>query len=282
MVLFVAFLGGALPVFMKITMEVIPPQTFIFLRFIIAAIILVPLFLYKKEKLIGKKQFLFVAIFGYLNILFASLGIHRTSPVMSQMLYSVVPIITAVFAHFFLKTKLTKKRILGVVIGFVGVLIIIIAPAIQKNQMSSGSLLGNIIVSFAVLSYSVYTITSKKIQKKNSSLTVMTYLTFFILSIQIFIMPFEINNLDFISNITNKTIIALLYVGIIGTSLYHFLYLNVIKTAGPVTASLVLYLQPIFSFISAFFLLGETISLSFIIGSIFALSGAYITSSNQN
>jgi len=95
-------------------------------------------------------------------------------------------------------------------------------------------------------------------------------------------MPFEINNLDFISNITNKTIIALLYVGIIGTSLYHFLYLNVIKTAGPVTASLVLYLQPIFSFISAFFLLGETISLSFIIGSIFALSGAYITSSNQN
>ena len=52
MVLFVAFLGGALPVFMKITMEVIPPQTFIFLRFIIAAIILVPLFLYKKEKLI--------------------------------------------------------------------------------------------------------------------------------------------------------------------------------------------------------------------------------------
>lgn len=277
-VIFVALLGGALPVFIKIALSVIPPQTFIFLRYLIATLILLPLFIWKKEKLKQKKNFVFVAIFAYTNILFAALGIKRTSPVMSQMLYSAVPIITTVFSHFFLHIKLGLKQIMGVILGFVGVSIIILIPELQKNQLSSGSLVGNLIIGLAVISYSIYTIMSKPIQKKNSSLTIMTYLALFTLFIQLFLLPFEFNKLDFIYNLSPNIIIALLYVGIIGTSLYHFFYLNVIKTAGPITASLVLYLQPIFSFISAFFLLGETISLSFIIGSILVFSGAYITS----
>ncbi len=278
-VLFVAVLGGALPVFIKIGLGVIPPQTFIFLRYLIALLILLPLFFYKKEKLTGKKKnLLFVAIFAYGNILFAALGIKKTSPVMSQMLYSVVPIITAIFSHFFLHEKLNLKKIVGVILGFIGVSIIIIVPELQKNQISSGSLIGNLIVFLGVLSYSIYTISSKPIQNKNSSLAVMTFLALFTLIVQGFIVPFELSDLSFIQNISPRIILALLYVGIIGTSAYHFLYLHVIKSSGPITASLVLYLQPIFSFISAFFLLRETISLAFVIGSMLALSGAYITS----
>lgn len=280
-VVFVAFLGGALPVFLKIALAVIPPQTLILVRFIIAAAVLLPIFLIKKQKLRGWKAFLPVAIFGYGNIFFAALGIQRTSPVMSQILYSTTPILVAIIAHYFLHEKLSIRKIMGIMLGFVGVLVIVVAPQLQAAGLNSGSTAGNLIAFLGVMSYSVYTVVSKPVQEKNSSLTVMTYLAVFAIFVQLFIVPFELKSLDFLQNISTEIIIALLYVSIIGTSIYHFLYLHVIKSAGPVTASLVLYLQPVFSFVSAFFLLGETMSAAFFVGSAFALGGAYITSKSR-
>ena len=277
-VIIIGILGGALPVFIKIGVSVMPPQTFIFLRYFLALLVLLPIYFYKKEKLVNKKQFIIVAIFAYFNIFFAAIGIKLTSPIMSQMLYSCIPIITTILAYFILKNKITKKQIIGILIGFIGAFVIIILPAFNKNAIPTGSLQGNLIVGLAVMSYATYTIISKKIQKNNSSLSVMTNIALFTFVLQLFIVPFEYSKINIAAIISPNILFAIFYTGVIGTAIYHFLYLNLIKTAGPIIASLVLYVQPIFTIIWAIVLLGESLSLFLVIGSIFVFIGAYLVS----
>ena len=289
-VIFVAILGGALPVFIKIALNVIPPFTFIFIRFCLAFIVLLPLFLKQIKiknirKNIKKRQVIIISLLGALNIMFAALGIQRTLPSMSQMLYSTVPVFTSLFSYIFLNQGLSRKQASGLLIGLVGVSIIILSPLLKQNIKSGGSLLGNLLVFLAVISYSIYTVISKRAQENTPSIIIMMSVILATLIIQLFMIPFELSIRPIhiiISSLDMKTIIAVLYVGLIGTAAYHFLYLRLIKSTSPLIASLVLYLQPIFTIFISMILIKDKLNTAFIIGSGFALLGAYLVSSKNS
>ena len=276
-VMLVAALGGGVPAFSKMALEVIPTFTFIFLRFIAAAVILFPIFIKVKEK-ISKNDFWFlvlVSVFGTGNVIFFAFGVRETTATVAQVLYAAVPIVALIASTIILKTQFNKNKILGVLLGLVGVLIIIMTPRLVGNQNSAGSIIGNLLVLTAVLSYSLYTVLSKKAQKIYSPLILTTMMVITTLVIQSFLIISEFSDYSrTIDNITLKGIIGVIYVGTIGTGLYFLIYQMVIKKADPLIASMTFYLQPIFSFIWAFFLLGERLSLSLIVGSLLAFLGA--------
>jgi drug/metabolite transporter (DMT)-like permease len=75
-----------------------------------------------------------------------------------------------------------------------------------------------------------------------------------------------------------KHIFSALVTGVIGTSLFYIVYQKAISIGNALTASLFTYLQPITTIIYAVLLLGETITLPFIIGGTLAVIGAGIAS----
>jgi drug/metabolite transporter (DMT)-like permease len=79
---------------------------------------------------------------------------------------------------------------------------------------------------------------------------------------------------DTLNVVTFKGVVGVLYVGIIGTALFFLFYQKIIRKANPVVASMTFYLQPIFSFVWAFFLLGERLTPTLVVGSILAFLGA--------
>lgn len=279
-----AIAGGGIPSCAKIALREMPPLTFTLFRFLSAGIILIPIFLSKKQsiKLKDLKNMVLVSLLATSNVAFFALGVKRTTATIAQMLYAAVPIIAGTFSYLLLKEKVTFKKLSGVLLGFIGVLTIILLPVIGKSSAFNGDLIGNLLIFIAVSSFSLYTVLSKKYQKKYSPLTLTVIFIITTTCVQSCLAPTELkSNPSWWKEVSIAGVLGLAYVGIIGTGFYYLLYQLVIKKTTPVIASITLYLQPIFSFIWAFFLLGERLTFGFIVGSILAFIGAGLVTSSE-
>src|SRR3989344_5153689 len=131
--------------FAKIVLQTIPPLTFTFIRFFFAFIILI-IFTKKMPKL--SKEHIPVLLFSLLstaNVVLFAYGVKITTATIGQALYVGVPIVVLVISYFFLKEKLSNKKTLGVVIGFIGVIIMIWLPNIGEITMHKGNFIGNVL-----------------------------------------------------------------------------------------------------------------------------------------
>lgn len=281
LIVFIAFIGGGMSPFIKVSAKEIPPIFFTLIRFLLAGVILLPLFIRKEsfKKIKNPQTLALIAIFGAGNVAISVFGIKLTTASISQTLYAVVPIFAGILSYFILKERLNNRKIFGMFLGFSGVLLIIFLPVLGKGSPFSGNLLGNFLVMIAVASFSFYTVLSKKFQKDYSPLALTSMFILITILTQAIISPIELRAHPlWWQHISMMAIIGLLYVGIIGTAFYYLLYQYAIKRATPVVASMVLYLQPIFSFVWAFFLLGEKLTASLIFGVILTFIGvAFVT-----
>lgn len=275
-IIIAAILGGGIGVMGKIALREVSPIVFTIFRFLFAGLILTPIFL-KKEKFKGQnwKQIFLVSLLCTGNVVLYATGVRLTSATASQVMYGIVPAYTVLLSYFILKQKFNSSKILGVVLGFIGVLVLIYNPNFIAEIKEQSSLTGNLIVLGAVTCFSFYSIFSKKIQGTVSPITLtfaLAVTTVFSLSILGFNELIKFN----ISEISTITILATAYVGIFGTAAYYLLYQNAVKNSSPLIASLMLYIQPITTYFWALIFLGEKLSLQLVIGGLVILIGAWM------
>ncbi len=273
-----AFISGAISSVTKIGLLKIPPFSFSFVRFLISSLCLLPFLTHFKIKL--DRNFLLlviVSILPVLNIVFFVLGVRTTTASISQMLYAGTPILVGILSYFIIKQRLSLKRWLYIFLGLVGVLYVILIPLISRKSLYSGDLTGNLLITLGVIIYSFYVVYSKKFQTKYSPVVItavfifLSTLIFFLLSVT------EINN-QWWNHLSPSSVYALIYISIFGTVLSYILGQYAIKFGGPVIASLTLYLQPIFAYISAYFLLGEKLTMELAAGTVIVFISIFLLS----
>ncbi|HIH2763525.1 MAG TPA: DMT family transporter [Candidatus Azoamicus sp.] len=113
----------------KISLNYSEPFFLIGFRMTFAGLIMV-FYTFKKQivkiNFIDIKFFIYLAIFNiYLNSIFEIWGLNNMSSSKACMIYSISPFLTAIIAFFFLKEKITKKKIIGLIIGISGLVPII-------------------------------------------------------------------------------------------------------------------------------------------------------------
>ena len=281
-ILIAALLSSGMSPFAKIVLQTIPPLTFTFIRFFLAFIILVII-----TKRIPKitKEHIPVILFSLLstaNVMLFAYGIKKTTATIGQALYVGVPIVVLIFTYFFLREKLALKKIIGVIIGFVGVIIIIALPYIGTATVHKGDIIGNSLIFLGVILYSVYTALSKKMQKKYSPIELTSYFFLTTAIVQVLLIPFEIKKYGvWWSNLDPFIYLALAYIILLSTILYYFLYQFAIKKASPIVTSMIFYLQPAVAYAWSYYLLSEKLTIEFIIGTGLALFGVWLTTSNK-
>jgi drug/metabolite transporter (DMT)-like permease len=276
-----AFFAGNAP-FAKLAVKEIPPFSLVFFRFLLAFFILIPLFY--KQKIKASKGFfglMVMCLLGSLNIFLFAFAIRLTTANIGQVLYVFTPIATSIFAYYLVKETFGFKKISGVIVGLVGALTIVLLPLISTSQFR-GSLLGNILILLGVLSHSLYTVFSKRYQKKYTpfeltfAFVLVTGLVSFFFSLSDFIYyP------NWFKHVSTVSIASIMYLGILGTAMNTLAYQYIIKHASPVAASTTLYLTPIASSIFAYFLLDERITFVLIIGGVLTMIGAWLTTSSK-
>lgn len=174
--------------------EKLEPTAFIFLRILGASILFWTLKSFIKEK-IDRQDYFRLIVCGILGIAINQLlyfhGLNLTSPIDASIIYTSVPVLVLVFSYFLLKEKITKTKIIGILIGGIGALLLILYSS--KNEGTS-SLFGNILIFSNALFYAFYLVYVKPLMKKYKPITVISWV--FLIGF-LFMIPIGLN--DFIS-----------------------------------------------------------------------------------
>ncbi|WP_374220695.1 EamA family transporter [Deefgea sp. CFH1-16] len=75
--------------------------------------------------------------------------------------------------------------------------------------------------------------------------------------------------------ITQKQILSLMYLGVIGSALAYILYYDGIQSIGATKAGGFIALNPLSAVVLSFLILGENLSSSMLLGGIIAITGIY-------
>lgn len=273
---------GAAPPIFKLALTNIPPFSLAFLRFGIATILLLP-FLYRLDywKVNKRDWLLFLqnALYGVtFNISFFFLGLRLAPSINASIIAAASSIFTTLLAVIFISEKPALKTLFGNLIGFIGVLIIILSPLSNYQiNINKGELIGNIFLVLATLSAAAQAVTSRKLALKYRSRT-FTFYSFLIGATSFF--PFAL--MELFSNPSWPLYLDLRGISglIFGAVFSSFIAYSIWGYAAEkITASeigLYMYINPVITVLIAIPLLGEKITFPFIIGTVLAILGIYV------
>ena len=105
------------------------------------------------------------------------LGVSKTSPIDASVVTTTTPIFVMIIAALYLREPITGKKILGVVVGAAGALLLILSGAhLVSGRTGSGSVSGDLLCLFAQLSFATYFVVFKKLISRYSPVTLMKWM----------------------------------------------------------------------------------------------------------
>ncbi|MDA1873338.1 DMT family transporter [Bacillus cereus group sp. BY112LC] len=275
-----ASIWGGMYVVSKYVLDYIPPLTLVWLRFIIAFVVLYGILKIaekkqKKKVTIRKKDWLLFAWIGFIgyfiSITCQFIGTKLSDAHTGSLVTSATPAFMVIFAAIILKEKLTARRLLSTIIATIGVIIVI------GWDIEIGSyFIGTIILVGAAITWALLSIYVKIASARFSSLVITTYAIFFSL---FFITPFMIWELQVasIGTVNTYVILGVLYLGVISTAGAFFLWNKGLELMDASIGSLFFFFQPIVGSLLGWLLLNETLNNNFFIGGILIICSVLIT-----
>ena len=266
----------------KILLNIFTPLEVMFYRFIIAYFLLLiihPKF-HKIESLKEEAMFLLAGVTGgslYFLTENSAVKISQVSNV--GLIIATAPIITALLAHFFTKgEKLNKNLFLGFLIAISGVFLVMF----NGNFMLKLNPIGDILALCAAVSWSVYSITTKKFGSKYNHLYLTRKIFFYALLTMIpFLFTSEFNfNVNKLVNF--EVIFNLLFLGVIASSICFVVWNYTVDKLGVVKTNNYVYLIPAVTLILSVLILDEKITLYSSLGAMFIFLGVYISEKGLN
>ena len=266
--------GGSTVPLIKLVVSEFTPIPQVFLRAFLAGIIILPFFL-KKNKTFSKRNLItliFASILAAANPLLFAFGIQYTSVIMGQIIYVPTALIVAVLGTIFLKEKLTRNQLIGLVFSLIGVSILIYSSFRTKDILSFGTPLGNILIIIALICWSSYVVVSRRLSKFYSPLEI-TFFNFLVTaSVSFVLLPFALTNFD-LGKITQGGIIALASLTIFSTVLFFYFYQIIIKRTSAFISALIFYLNSIIAGAVGVIFYHEKLTSSLVVGAILIIIG---------
>ncbi|MEK5486516.1 DMT family transporter [Lysinibacillus sp. FSL M8-0355] len=271
-----ASIWGAMYVVVKVVVEVVPPLELVWIRYLIAVIALGIIGIVMKQSwTIAKKDWLIIFLVGLIgntiSIVTQKMGTMLSTAQMGAMITATTPAFMVVFARFILQENITIKKCLSIVLATIGVGIIVGNAQIDITQQ-----LGGFYLLIAALTWAFMSALVKKVPSHYSQIVVTTYSSIVaVILLTPFILP-RLKDLA-LTTILQPTISGgLLYLGIVSTAGGFLLWNKGLQLMNASSGGLFFFFQPIVGTFLGWLLLGETIGLSFWLGSLFILSGVFI------
>ncbi|MCY6369205.1 DMT family transporter [Clostridium ganghwense] len=278
--LFVALLWGVNPVIVKVGMKYIPPLSFNTMRMLIASIFCwVILYLSKTYKKMDKsdlKKMFCLGFFGYFIYQVGFIiGIDNTTAGNTSLIVGMLPISIALINKIFKIEEITPKMVLGIVLSFVGVLLIILGSGHQL-RISHADIKGGMFLLLGQFALGYYTVFSKPLLKKYSNIQI----TACFLSIATFF--FLIANFKNITGVNWKAVpvsgwMSNIFSGAVSMCIGNVLWIWGVKQVGSIRTSLYNNMAPVFTIIVGYIFIGESFGIVKGIGAIIIFIGMYFT-----
>jgi drug/metabolite transporter (DMT)-like permease len=192
---------------------------------------------------------------------------------LAGMINGGVPIFAALFSFFLLRRRLHVQTVVGIAIGFVGVLAVG-WPAVQGSRATAA---GAGLILLATMCYGVAINIAAPLQQRYGALPVLLRAQLVALAIAIVPGIFGLVH----SELEWASLAAMLPVGCLGTGLAFVWMATLVGRAGPVRASITIYFVPVIAIILGALIRDESIEPISLAGTALVLAGAFLTSRAQ-
>tara|TARA_B100001059_G_C17834161_1_gene586771 strand:+ start:1443 stop:2330 length:888 start_codon:yes stop_codon:yes gene_type:complete len=216
-------------------------------RIIISSVIIF-IFGFKSLKGLNKKHWKWLTISGFLgsffpSFLFAYAELEVDSAIAS-ILNSLVPLNTLLLGYLFFKIKSNSFQVIGVIIGFIGALLLILEGyVINPNNNYNYSIL--IILATLMYAANVNIIKRYLNDVRPLTITVANFTAIIVPSFAVLVFSGALNDSTISSSTFLPSLGFVIILSIFGTALAKIMFNTLIQISTPVFASSVTYLMPL-------------------------------------
>lgn len=192
-----------------------------------------------------KKQIFFAALFGIiLNQMAFTVGVGYTSPADAAIITTITPIFTMILSALLLHEHITGKKSMGVLLSFLGAIILISNSHHASSAPGDNNLLGNLLCLGSQCCVAIYFVKFKSLMARYTPITLMKWM---FLYATLTCLPFtftELTNIPYAS-VPWQTWLGVFYVVGFATFISYICLAFAQGRLRPTAVSMYNYTQPI-------------------------------------
>jgi drug/metabolite transporter (DMT)-like permease len=212
-------------------------------------------------------------------------GMSLTSPISGAIIMITSPLLVLILGNIVLKEKITWQKLVGVVIGGIG--IILLSTTMENGNSGSG--LGNLFIFLNALSWGIFLVLVKPLMKKYHTVTVLKWAFFFSLFILVPIGIPDLKSADFASfsnsiipgSIFGTVWFNILFVVVGVTFIAYLMNVYALKALSPSIVSAYIYTQPVMAAAIALILGKDHLHWQKIVSAILIFAGVFLASQTK-
>ncbi|MBM4414446.1 MAG: DMT family transporter [Chloroflexi bacterium] len=274
-------LWGSSHAIAKAALDTVPPFLLGALRISITIPVLTLIFFLTKRQPVAQSDRWPMARLSMIGVVasfvFGYSGISLTLSSDAALLIIGEVIFTAILAYFLLHERIERNRLIGIIVGAVGAVVLIGGTAGANTEAAPNRLLGNLLFLACLACESFYTVRGGVFLKRNDSISMMLIVNGTSMIVWIPIIIWYVVNGQF-PVFDNITLLSTIYLALVPSVLCYFLWFNAVQHVGATVSAVALLFQPMVGALLGISLMGDPVTLPFIIGGLLIICALVITS----
>jgi len=231
---------------------------------------------------ISRKEYLWLIAFGFIGYYVASYfdfqGLKFIKASLERLILFIYPTLVVLISYLVFRKRITRQQTLGIIITYVGVLVIF-GTELQLNNQDN-VLLGGFLIFLSAVTYASYLVGSGWLIPKFGS-TVFTAYAMIVSCIAVILHYLLLSPTD-LFNFSKEVYVLGFLMAVFATVIPSFLISFAIKQLGASDFSIFGSLGPVSTIGLAYIFLDERISTLQMVGAIVILFGIYIAEKKRN
>jgi drug/metabolite transporter (DMT)-like permease len=277
---FAVTVWGASFIATKVALQEISPITIVWLRFLMGIIILgVVVVAHQQLVLPPREEWGYFALLGFLGITFhqwlQSNALQTSEAGTTAWIVSTTPVFMAILGRFLLHEELGWMKSLGILLAFVGVLIVVSKGDFGSISVGRFGAPGDVLILVSAVNWAVFSALSRRGLQTHPASQMMFYIMLlgWLFTSILFVTT---NGIAEIPALTVDGWMAITFLGVFCSGLAYIAWYDALKSLGTAQTGVFLYIEPLVAVVVAFFVLAEPITLASLLGGAVILFGVWL------
>lgn len=278
--LFAVVVWGASFIATKVALRDISPITVVWLRFSMGILILgLAVAMRKQFARLRKGEWAYFGLLGFLGITFhqwlQSNGLQTSEAGTTAWIVSTTPVFMALLGWLVLREKLGFTKIAGILLAFVGVLLVVYDGDLGSISLRGFGRPGDILIMISAVNWAVFSVLSRRGLKTYAATLMMFYVMLFgwLFTSILFIAGQDLSE---INDLTFNGWVGITFLGIFCSGLAYIAWYDALQALSTAQTGVFLYIEPLVAVVVAFFLLGEAVTTASLVGGGIIILGVWL------
>jgi drug/metabolite transporter (DMT)-like permease len=253
----------------------IGPLTLAASRFLLACVLYTILLQRRppEERRLGKDRWWLLAM-GLTGIVFFAptlyLGLRFTTTVNATLIQGLGPLITGLLAALLIREPMSRRQILGAVVGLTGVVVLISRGSVALWRTMEINV-GDLLMVVAVALWGLYSVLARKIMRNRPALSATALSTYMGLPLLLLAAGWEVYTIGV--KLSPQLLLAILYISIVPTVAGFLAWNEGVRRLGSSGAMVFYNTLPLYGALLGVLLLGESIGPAHLLGGALIIGG---------